>query len=94
MIGIRTKSFELTKESLGRALIALSESYPVEVLNAGNCFCDICENILDVSLEWHDHDPIYLATAAVLYKKNGLSSDDKERLTERILWRLGLDRSN
>jgi len=55
---------------------------------------ELCENILDVSLEWHDNDPIYLATAAVLYKKNGLSSDDKERLTERILWRLGLDRSN
>ena len=63
------KSFEQTKESLGRALIALCGLYSVELLIAGNCFCDICENILDVSLEWHDHDPFYLATAAVLYKK-------------------------
>ncbi len=46
LIGIRTKTFGPTKKSLGRALIELSERYPVEVLIAGNCFlCKPCTKV-------------------------------------------------
>ncbi len=46
IIGIQTKAFGPTKKSLGRALIDLSERYPVEVLIAGNCFlCKPCTKV-------------------------------------------------
>lgn len=46
IIGIQTKAFGPTKKSLGRALIELSERYPVEVLIAGNCFlCKPCTKV-------------------------------------------------